>query len=50
MESNIQCKIDSYIQLYKLYAERMSPSVSGFGSSVETDAAASVKNLSEFGD
>lgn len=43
MESNIQCKIDSYIQLYKSYVERISPSVSGFGLSVVTDAAALLK-------
>ena len=43
MKSNIQCKIDSCIQLYKSYVERISPSTSGFGLSVVTDAAASVK-------
>ncbi len=50
MEINIQCKIDSCIQLQKSYVERISPSVSGFGLSVVTDAAASVKILSKFGD
>jgi hypothetical protein len=50
VESNIQCKIDSRIQLYKSYVERISPSESGFGLSVVTDAAASVKNVSKFGD
>ena len=38
------------VQLYKSYAEKISPSESGFGLSVVTDVAASVKNLPKLGD